>query len=742
MKDRIILTYLLLIFGSALFSQNENKKWYFGHGAALDFMTSPPTNIAGSSMSVTGGCASVANSAGALLFYTDAKTVWTQTNSVMANGTGLFGANGDAQALIVKKPSSSTIYYIFTVDGGYSSVGFNYSEVDMSLAAGMGSVTIKNFSLYPNYCGHKLTGTLHNNGTDIWVLTHEMNSNNFRSHLVTSTGVSTVGIISSVGTYYPPYEVTGHMKISPNGRKIGLCVAGAGSQQELYDFDNNTGIVSNPLILPNSFGGWGQDFSPDGTKFYGTIYANSQYYLSQWNLCAGSNSAIAASQYTILSGSTNLHSMQLAPDGKIYLARNQQTDLGVINNPNVLGSGCNYVNLGLSLSPKYTWFSIPNFITSTTVNIMPNNLNITGNTSLCAGQSTTLTASGAISYTWNTTSTNSSIIVSPTLNTYYSLASNANPTCPISITTTVSVYPNPTISIAGNFLICIGETVTLSASGANSYQWNTSVNSPSISVTPVVNTTYSTVGTTTNGCTGYSLKTVTVNSLPNVTASATNSMVCIGDFITFNGSGALTYSWSNGVINNVPFLSLTSNIYTVTGSDNNNCKSTATVNVLVNPLPTIIVTSQDSVVCTGQFAVLHSAGANTYTWNTGFIGTPLVVAPIVTTNFVVTGTGTNGCTHTVGITQYVDQCLALDKNNLSNYRIYPNPNNGNFTIDLRYVTKNATIEIADSFGQIIYNYSVQELKTEITLNAVTSGLYFIRIIERNNSHCIKINIQK
>jgi hypothetical protein len=885
MKCRTI--FLSCVFGMSqtLFSQNENTKWYFGHGAALDFTTNPPTTIAGSSMSVTGGCASVANSAGTLLFYTDARSIWNASNSVMANGTGLAGQTGDSQALIVRKPGSSTIYYVFTVDGGYSITGFNYSIVDMSLAAGLGSVTVKNATLYPNYCAQKLAGTLHNNGVDIWIVTHEMNSNNFRAHLLTSTGISTIGVISSVGTYYPPFQVTGHIKISPNGRKLGLCEAGSGSQQELYDFDNNTGIVSNPLVLPNSFGGWGQEFSPDGTKFYGTIYSNNQYYLCQWNLCAGSNSAIAASQVTILTGTNNLHSMQLAPNGKIYLARFQQSDLGVIHSPNTAGVGCNYVDVGFSLAPKYTWFSIPNFITSTTVNAMPNNLNIGGNTTLCIGHSITLTANGAANFTWSTGSTSNSIVVSSSSNTVFALSSNANPTCPLSYSTAVSVFQNPIVLTSGNSGICSGQSTTLTASGASLYQWSPGGNSQTIVISPTVNTTYTVVGTSTNGCIGTALPTVSVyplpmvlagvtslmicagnqvvftgsgastyvwsggvnnnspffplnsstytvtgidlnncsntattsvlvNQLPIVLASSTTSAVCVGNSVTLAGSGASTYTWTGGVINNapfspiatgiytvtatdsnscknsatvivivnslplvsinsttttvcsgnsvslvgagaasyswsgsvsnnLPFIPLTTNVYTVFGADINNCKNSATIEVVVLSLPVVTGSTQDSVICNGEIAFLYGHGAVSYTWNTGYVGGTLMVSPSITTTFSVTGEAINGCTLSVGIVQNVEQCLGLPETNTSRHEIYPNPNEGKFSLILQLTPQNASAEITDSFGRMLYEVALHDLRTEIVLKDVANGIYFLRITSSDSSsQCIKVNVQK
>src|SRR5690606_3018579 len=101
---------------------------------------------------------------------------------------------------------------------------------------------------------------------------------------------------------------------------------------ELFDFDNTTGIVSNSLSLGSfSFYPCGVEFSPDGSKLYGT--SSNDYYLHQWDLCAGSDMAIVNS-HTLLP-SPYLGHMNLGPDGKIYIAVNGASSLGVINNPNL-----------------------------------------------------------------------------------------------------------------------------------------------------------------------------------------------------------------------------------------------------------------------------------------------------------------------------------------------------------------------------------------------------------------------
>src|SRR4030095_14363471 len=106
------------------------------------------------------GTASISDSVGNLLFYTDGVTVWNKFHNVMANGNNLHGGYSSSQsALIIKQPGSDSLYYIFTV-GEMGSYGFQYSVVDMSLQSGNGEVILKNVPVI-NSATEKLTAAIH-----------------------------------------------------------------------------------------------------------------------------------------------------------------------------------------------------------------------------------------------------------------------------------------------------------------------------------------------------------------------------------------------------------------------------------------------------------------------------------------------------------------------------------------------------------------------------------------------------
>lgn len=145
---------------------------------------------------------------------------------------------------------------------------------------------------------------------------------------------------------------------------------------------------------------------------------------------------------------------------------------------------------------------------------------ISGTTTICLGQSTTLTTSGGGVYLWSTGSTNSSINVSPTVTTTYSVTVTNIVGC-IAITSITVTINTPSASIIGNSFACSGQGTTLTASGGVTYLWSTGSTNTSISVSPTVATTYSVTATTASGCTATSSTIVTINSiLPTVSITS------------------------------------------------------------------------------------------------------------------------------------------------------------------------------------------------------------------------------
>lgn len=377
--------------------------WYFGTNAGVTFNSGSPVALTNGVLTTTEGVATVSDNSGNLLFYTNGVSVWNRNHLVMTNGTGLFGDISSTQsAIIVQKPNQSNIYYVFTSDNDAGPDGVRYSIVDMTLSAGLGAVTSKNILLKTPSC-EKLCAVRHCNNQDVWVLSHDWNTNVFTSWLVDNIGVASITAWSISGSVVSgiPQSAYGQLKASPNGRKLAACHYGM-NRIELHDFDPSTGYASGGFILSNDVGIYGCEFSPDGRILYG---GTNQGMLLQWDLCAGTQAQIQASRRVISNAGAFIGSIQRGPDGKVYVARNN-TSLAVINNPNVYGVGCNYLDLSIPLAGRAGRFGLPNFASFYTQEqfVIPNpviNCTTASFTNPIPNYTNCITQNVQYTYTWN-----------------------------------------------------------------------------------------------------------------------------------------------------------------------------------------------------------------------------------------------------------------------------------------------------------------------------------------------------
>lgn len=286
-----------------------------------------------------------------------------------------------------------------------------------------------------------------------------------------------------------------------------------------------------------------------------------------------------------------------------------------------------------------------------TVFTAPSITALTSNTVVCVGTTATLSATGAISYTWNPGAlTGSSVAVTPTSTTVYTVT-GTNGICSSNATVSILVNTYPTVTAVSNpTALCVGNSATLTASGATSYTWMPgSFTTTSVVVTPTSTTVYTITGANGN-CTGTQTLNLTVNPNPTVTASSTpTSPVCAGNSYTLTASGASTYTWMPGSLTgtSVVVTPTANTVYTITGANATGCSSTRTLNVIVIPGPTVTAVANPTTICSGQTATLTASGALSYTWMpVALIGTNIIVNPTVTTTYTVTGINAGGCTAT------------------------------------------------------------------------------------------------
>jgi len=261
--------------------------------------------------------------------------------------------------------------------------------------------------------------------------------------------------------------------------------------------------------------------------------------------------------------------------------------------------------------------------------------------SVCSGGSVTLNGSGAVSYSWDNGGTDG-VAFTPASTLTYTVTGTDGNGCQNTDQVTVTVNTLPAVDAGTPQSVCSGGPVTLNGSGATSYVWNNGV-SNGVAFTPGSTTTYTVTGTDGNGCQNTDQVTVTVNTLPNVDAGLPQS-ICAGGSVTVNGSGAVSYSWNNGVSNGVAFTPGSTTTYTVTGTDGNGCQNTDQVTVTVNTLPNVDAGAPQSV-CSGGSVTLTGSGAVSYSWNNG-ISNGVAFTPGNTTTYTVTGTDGNGCQNT------------------------------------------------------------------------------------------------
>ena len=280
-------------------------------------------------------------------------------------------------------------------------------------------------------------------------------------------------------------------------------------------------------------------------------------------------------------------------------------------------------------------------------------ISITGPSAICVGQTPTLSANGGVTYTWNTNATSANISPSPTLGVNNYSVIGASGTCSNSGLFVLTVNPNPIVSVSGTTVVCAGRTTTLTASGALTYTWNPSPVSASTAVSPSVNTTYSVIGTSSLGCSTSATVAVVSNTLPLISIAQSATAVCLFSSATFTASGANTYTWTGGPTNAFNTVTPTaSSLYTVGGTNAAGCISTTTVAVTSLTLPIISITPATATVCSLSSIGLTASGASTYTWSgTSVPGAAASYTPALSTTYTVTGTNAQNCisTATVGV---------------------------------------------------------------------------------------------
>jgi len=260
--------------------------------------------------------------------------------------------------------------------------------------------------------------------------------------------------------------------------------------------------------------------------------------------------------------------------------------------------------------------------TAIIVNALPTIVATASATPICIGKPTTISATGATTYVWNPTTVG---IVNPTTSTTYNVTGTDGNGCKATSNVAVTVNQLPSIVATANpTSICIGTLSTITASGGTSYVWdNTLGTGASKSVSLSTTITYTVTGTDVNTCINSTTVKVTVNNLPSITASPLAS-ICNGFGTTIIANGGTSYSWNNTVGTASQTVSPTiTTTYSVTGTDINNCKNTASTVITVNAIPTVLISLPTLNTSTGNYCI-SNATPIAITTNPSSVGTVLV----------------------------------------------------------------------------------------------------------------------
>jgi PKD domain len=315
----------------------------------ITFNTTPPTLLGNSpfdGFSYT--TATISNNNGNLLFSSDGIRVWNRNGTIMPNGNGLLGGGVDINtALIIPFTSDPSKYHLF-ISQGLIGAGsdpdtckYSFNIVDMNLNGGLGDVTTKNVIIQYKATA-RMVAIPNANGNDIWWICRDW-TNHFYSYKINCLGfqnnnpiVSTVGNNINNNTNQLTY---GDIKASPDGKLIAACYR---DYFELYKFNNSNGLLTNPIKIPAGEC-YGVEFSPNSKILYISqrFEINNIAYptLVQYNISNYDSTAILNSLYKVKNNGEG--GLQLGPDNKIY--HNAFGNfIDAVNNPNVLGVGCNF----------------------------------------------------------------------------------------------------------------------------------------------------------------------------------------------------------------------------------------------------------------------------------------------------------------------------------------------------------------------------------------------------------------
>lgn len=675
---------------------SRNKVWtmFGGFGDGIFFY---PNGNWGGIQNANGygeSCASICDKQGNLAFYTNGTNIYRDNlwppvaqngffgGPIPPNCSGLFGESaGQQRVIIVPRPGIDSLYHLFTTGGGFGAhPGFYHSEFDLRIGT-LGGLTRKNQQLMAKASG-LATSVHHANGCDFWVLGHSFaqDSTDFCAYQLTASGLDTIPVISKIGA---PHNIGsnlnnsdpfGPMKISPTGTKVAL-VFKQSRIIELFDFNKQTGKLSNPMSIQVPWLGLvnGLEFSPDGSKLYGTVLNVSsgivRSFLFQINLNAGNPNAIRSSLRMIYyHHPVNMHppmALLRSPYGKIYVQM-ATGGLDVIEKPNEVGAECFFVTSGGGTIFGGNEFG-PNHVGDFGVNFRQR---IRGPKTLCLGahqqqyyfdlfnceDSVAWSFSPAVVV--NAQAHGAVWLDFPVAGQHHIYAEAFTECGHYFDTLVVNVGGNaPLVSLGADRLFCTGAPVsgTLNAGpGYSSYYWSNGSNGSQLNVTQLG--AYS-VTVTQNGCTAIDTVLFKIRP-PRIPNLGPDQDICQGGNLVLNpGSGFNQFLWSTGATTSTITVNTPGTFWVRTRDSCNNFRYDTLV--LAPAYNFQFSLGADTTLCPGHPLPLSiPAGTTGAQWSTGATSSSIVVSQ--TGTYWLNVVSPSGCYGRDSITVAVDSSFNID----------------------------------------------------------------------------------
>lgn len=757
----ILALVLMLLINQNSYAQKEAYKWYVPNYIGIDFtFTNSPQFFTCNAIGNSGnGVTSICDPNGNLICYSDGGNVRATCFNTMPNGSAIAGSAGSQNTLLIKQPGNNNLYYLVAASNGgliYSIIDINVSSTNTAL--GTGSVVVLNAIVpTPYYLEGKVAATKHCNGTDVWIMTREEGSNingTFNSFLLTSTGIQTA-VVTSTGVINSGTNHSEGMKFSPYGDYFAY---GGTFGPYLFQFNKATGQLSNGQLLSaislTNYAAMTVEFSSDQSRLYSTEFGTEKLY--QWDLCAGSFTAIQSSSFVISSSTSLKRGMQLGPDGKIYIVRNGTDKLAVIHQPNALGAACSYTELGFSTAPYNSNKVLPNFVSNYLVPKPTSGPMTTSINALSSCRAYTFGIPTSVNSTCSNTITgllwnfgdplsgpNNQSNQTQVAHVFsapgtYTVKLILNYACRNDTVTQQIVVGGPQLSINSQSVNCSlpgSATVqTTGGSGSFSYTWLPVAQSGSIAQNLSGGQYTVNVFDQLAGC--VTSQTVQIASnVPTLQITAGASSVCAGTSVQLNVFGANSYTWNNGSNQTTIWVSPSQNsTYSVWG-EIQSCLDTAYYTVYVHPLPVISIL-HDTVYCAGEKVTLNATGAQTYTWSNGAQGNPLQFNPLGTILIYVNGLDSNNCSSSTSLLLKEEGCVGINEIRLGkDWKIYPNPTDGNLHI---WSEEPGSAVFCDLHGKTVRSDTLIGGNNSLNLESLSKGVYLLRVSNTQSNRTIKL----